>query len=221
VESFVVIVAGGSGSRMGSEIPKQFLELEGKPILMHTLERLYSFTPNSTFVLVLPKIQFEYWHTLCEKHQFKFNYNLVEGGDNRFQSVKNGLSKISANSLVAIHDGVRPFINKNVFENCMQEAKNNGAAIPTLPITDSIRELSNNSSKIRDRNLFVSVQTPQCFQSNIILESYQQEFKQSFTDDASVVENNGHEVSLIKGNKENIKITTPEDLKVALGFINC
>jgi 2-C-methyl-D-erythritol 4-phosphate cytidylyltransferase len=220
VESFVVIVAGGSGSRMGSEMPKQFLELEGKPILMHTLERLYSFTPNSTFVLVLPKIQFEYWHTLCEKHQFKFNYNLVEGGDNRFQSVKNGLSKISANSLVAIHDGVRPFINKNVFENCMQEAKNNGAAIPTLPITDSIRELSNNSSKTRDRNLFVSVQTPQCFQSNIILESYQQEFKQSFTDDASVVENNGHEVSLIKGNKENIKITTPEDLKVALGFID-
>lgn len=220
MKSFVVIVAGGSGSRMGSDIPKQFLELNNKPILMHTLERLYSFNPSSSFVLVLPSSQFEYWQTLCTKHQFKMNYQLVEGGDSRFQSVKNGLSKVSANSLVAIHDGVRPFVNKDVFENCMNKAKVSGAAIPTLAMTDSIREISKNGSQIRDRNLFVSVQTPQCFLSDIILESYQQKFDSSFTDDASVAEHNGVEISLVKGNKENIKITTPEDLEIALTFIN-
>ncbi|MDA8956225.1 2-C-methyl-D-erythritol 4-phosphate cytidylyltransferase [Flavobacteriales bacterium] len=220
MDSFVVIVAGGSGSRMGSDIPKQFLELDSKPILMHTLERLYSITPNSNFILVLPKNQFGYWNTLCENHRFKLKHVLVEGGHSRFQSVKNGLCKISANSMVAIHDGVRPFIAKNIFENCMQEAKISGAAIPILAISDSIREISKNGSQIRDRNLFVSVQTPQCFQSDIILESYQQDFDSSFTDDASVVESKGHEISLVKGNKENIKITTPEDLNIALTFIN-
>lgn len=220
MDSFVIIVAGGSGSRMGSDIPKQFLELDNKPILMHTLERVYSITPNSTFILVLPKSQFEYWNTLCENHHFKLNHILVEGGDSRFQSVKNGLSKINANSMVAIHDGVRPFIAKNVFESCMQKAKISGAAIPTLAISDSIREINKNGSQIRDRNLFVSVQTPQCFQSDIILESYQQNFDSSFTDDASVVESKGHEIYLVKGNKENIKITTPEDLNIALTFIN-
>ena len=220
MKSFVVIVAGGSGSRMGADMPKQFLELNNKPILMHTLERLYSISPNSSFVLVLPASQFEYWQILCTKHKFKMNYQLVEGGDSRFQSVKNGLSKVKANSLVAIHDGVRPFVSKDVFENCMNKAKINGAAIPTLPITDSIREISKNGSQIRDRNLFVSVQTPQCFQSGIILESYKQKFNTSFTDDASVAEQKGFEISLVKGNKENIKITTPEDLEIAFTFIN-
>lgn len=220
MDSFVVIVAGGSGSRMGSDIPKQFLELDNKPILMHTLERLYSITPNSTFILVLPKSQFEYWNTLCENYQFKLNYNLVEGGDSRFQSVKNGLSMVNPNSIVAIHDGVRPFINKRVFESCMENARINGSAIPALAISDSIREISKDGSQIRDRNLFVRVQTPQCFQSDIILESYRQNFDSSFTDDASVVENNGHKITLVEGNKENIKITTPEDLNIALTFIN-
>ena len=220
METFVVIVAGGSGSRMRTNIPKQFLELNGKPILIHTIERLYSISPNSNFILVLPKNQFQYWQDICAKFKFDLDYKLVEGGDSRFQSVKNGLSEIDRKSIVAIHDGVRPFVDKNVLENCIKKAKDFGAAIPTLPITDSIRELKENGSQIRNRNQFVRVQTPQCFQSDIIIESYHQDFDPSFTDDASVVEKNGHKISLVKGNKENIKITTPEDLNIALTFIN-
>lgn len=220
MDSFVVIVAGGSGSRMGANIPKQFLELDGKPILMHTLERIYKISPDSIFILVLPKDQFERWQNLCNAHKFNLNYKLIEGGNSRFQSVKNGLSLVNKNSIVAIHDGVRPFVSKNVFESCMNEAKLKGGAIPTLPITDSIRELNQNGSQIRNRNNFVSVQTPQCFQSDLIINSYQQNFDNSFTDDASVVEKFGHTISLVSGNKENIKITTPEDLDIALTFIN-
>ena len=212
---YIIIVAGGSGSRMGSIIPKQFLKLLGLPILMHTLKKFQQTVAGGEIILVLPEKEQSTWQSLCEKHQFDIPHQIVNGGETRFHSVQNALQKLNKKSIVAIHDGVRPLVSETVINNCIQSAEKFGAAIPALPMQDSLRKISENGSQIAERNQFVLVQTPQCFQSEVILKAYQQEYHKSFTDDASVVEQLGHNIYLVEGNKENIKITTPEDLKMA------
>ena len=212
---YIIIVAGGSGSRMGSIIPKQFLKLLGLPILMHTLKKFQQTVVGGEIILVLPEKEQSTWQSLCEKHQFDIPHQIVNGGETRFHSVQNALQKLNKKSIVAIHDGVRPLVSETVINNCIQSAEKFGAAIPALPMQDSLRKISENGSQIAERNQFVLVQTPQCFQSEVILKAYQQAYHKSFTDDASVVEQLGHNIYLVEGNKENIKITTPEDLKMA------
>ena len=212
---YIIIVAGGSGSRMGSIIPKQFLKLLGLPILMHTLKKFQQTVVGGEIILVLPEKEQSTWQSLCEKHQFDIPHQIVNGGETRFHSVQNALQKLNKKSIVVIHDGVRPLVSETVINNCIQSAEKFGAAIPALPMQDSLRKISENGSQIAERNQFVLVQTPQCFQSEVILKAYQQEYHKSFTDDASVVEQLGHNIYLVEGNKENIKITTPEDLKMA------
>ena len=215
MKKYIIIVAGGSGSRMGSATPKQFLELLGLPILVHTLKKFQQSIADGEIILALPEKEQSTWQSLCETHQFDVPHQIVNGGESRFHSVQNALQKVKEKSIVAIHDGVRPLVSETVIKNCMQSAEKFGAAIPTLPMQDSIRKISDNGSQIADRNQFVLVQTPQCFQSDIILKAYQQDYQNSFTDDASVVEQLGYTIYLVEGNKENIKITTPEDLKMA------
>ena len=215
MKKYIIIVAGGSGSRMGLVTPKQFLELLGLPILMHTLKKFQQSIDDGEIILALPEKEQNTWQALCEKHHFDVPHQIVNGGDSRFHSVQNALQKVNEKSIVAIHDGVRPLVSETVINNCIQSAEKIGAAVPTLHIHDSIRKISDNGSEIADRSQFVLVQTPQCFQSDIILKAYQQTYQNSFTDDASVVEQLGHNIYLVEGNKENIKITTPEDLKMA------
>lgn len=215
MKKYIIIVAGGSGSRMGSATPKQFLELQGLPILMHTLNNFHQAVPEGELILALPEKEQHSWQSLCEKHQFDVPHQVVNGGKSRFHSVQNALQKVTQKSIVAIHDGVRPLVSENVVTECLQAAKRHGAAIPTLPMQDSLRKISDNGSEIADRSQYVLVQTPQCFLSEIILKAYEQEFQNSFTDDASVVEQMGFSIHLVEGDKKNIKITTPADLKLA------
>ena len=177
MKKYIIIVAGGSGSRMGSDTPKQFLELHGLPILMHTLKKFQQSIDDGEIILALPEKEQNTWQALCEKHHFDVPHQIVNGGDSRFHSVQNALQKINEKSIVAIHDGVRPLVSKTVINNCIESAEKIGAAIPTLPIHDSIRKISDNGSQIADRSQFVSIQTPQCFQSDIILKAYQQNIK--------------------------------------------
>ena len=200
---------------MGSDTPKQFLELHGLPILMHTVTKFQQSVAKGKIILALPKKEQNTWQSLCEKYHFDVPHQIVNGGESRFHSVQNALKKISKNSIVAIHDGVRPLVSETVIKNCIESAEKFGAVIPTLPMQDSIRKISDNVNKMVDRSQFVYIQTPQCFQSEVILKAYQQEYQDCFTDDASVVEQLGHKIYLLEGNKENIKITTPEDLKIA------
>ncbi len=215
MKEYIIIVAGGSGNRMGSSIPKQFLELNSKPILIHTLERLSRFIPNAEFIVALPESQFEYWKELCEKHYLTINHHLSKGGETRFESVKNALAFVKEEGVVAIHDGVRPLISQEVLRKCMATAKAEGSAIPTLDVIESVRQLKDDTSIVVNRSNYKIVQTPQCFKSDTILKAYELNYNESFTDDASVVEAIGEKIILIDGNKENIKITTPEDLKIA------
>ncbi len=200
---------------MGCSMPKQFLEINNKPILLHTIQKMHQSLEDSEIILVLPKAEFKNWENICQKHKFNTSHKLVEGGNTRFESVKNGLKKIKESSVIAIHDGVRPLVNKNVVKQCMLIAKDKGSAVPVIKVDDSLRKKTLNGSISVNRNEFLIVQTPQCFKSEIILKAYQQDFNNKFTDDASVVEDLGLEIQLVKGNKENIKITTPEDLKKA------
>ena len=211
----VIIVAGGIGNRMKSEIPKQFLLLGNRPILCHTIRRFYEFDAGISIILVLPENQFEYWAELCVEHDFQIEHQLVKGGDTRFDSVKNGLACISDDELVAIHDGVRPLVSQSVISECFQKAAEYGSAIPVISINESLRSVSNDGSKIINREEILIVQTPQVFKSAELKKAYLQEFNESFTDDASVYESDGENVALVDGNRENIKITQPLDLKIA------
>lgn len=215
MKKYVIIVAGGKGLRMGSEIPKQFIEICGKPVLMRTIEAFYSYDKSLNIILVLPSYQYEYWCDLCNKHKFNIPYVIVNGGDTRFQSVKNGLAVVDSNSLVAVHDGVRPFVSADVISECYKSALVKLAVVPVVDIVDSIRIVDNNGNKSLSRDKVKIIQTPQVFYGEILKKAYSQEYNSSFTDDASVVESIGEKIVLVKGNKENIKITTPFDLKLA------
>ncbi|NLI72583.1 MAG: 2-C-methyl-D-erythritol 4-phosphate cytidylyltransferase [Bacteroidales bacterium] len=211
-----IIVAGGKGKRMNTEIPKQFLELNGKPILIHTLEKFHQFSNEIELILVLPSTQIDLWRKLCKKHQFFIKHKIVKGGSSRFHSVKNGLSAVkNSNGLIAIHDGVRPLVDIETIKRSFDGANEFGASIPVIDVVDSIRKVSGNENEAVDRNVIKLVQTPQVFRSKIILKSYEQPYRKHFTDDASVVESAGYSVKLVEGNRENIKITHMQDLQLA------
>ena len=210
-----IIVAGGKGERMQSEIPKQFIEIQGKPILMHTLEAFYKYDVHLQILLVLPASQIEFWNQLCKKHAFSIEHKIVEGGKSRFNSVKNGLDCVEASSIIAVHDGVRPLVNNETIARCFTAAEAYGAAIPVVDLVDSIRQITGEESRSVDRTAYKLVQTPQVFTYDILKKAYEQEFSMLFTDDASVVEAAGIKVCLVEGNRENIKITTEIDLKMA------
>jgi len=215
-----LIVAGGKGERMNSEIPKQFLEIQGKPILMHTLDVFHRFDQAMQLILVLPEVQFDYWKELCSKHQFNVQHQVVAGGKTRFESVQNGLSVIPSEALVAIHDGVRPLVSFETIERCFNAAQMYGAAIPVFEMVESVRQITENGSKSVDRNAYKLVQTPQIFDAGLLKKAYEQPFSALFTDDASVVEAFGQKVELVEGNRENIKITTSFDLQIAETLLN-
>ncbi|MCU4174760.1 2-C-methyl-D-erythritol 4-phosphate cytidylyltransferase [Carboxylicivirga sp. N1Y90] len=216
---YAIIVAGGSGTRMGGEIPKQFLEVKGLPILMHTLNAFFNFDSTIRLVLVLPANQMEHWRKLCEQHNFTIKHHLTTGGENRFNSVKNGLALVDTPALIGIHDGVRPLVSEDTLKRCYDEANNKGNAIPVLDAFESVRLTQDKTSKAIDRNTVKLVQTPQVFQSDILLKAYEQDFDPLFTDDASVVESMGESIHLVEGNRENIKITTPSDLVLAEAYM--
>lgn len=200
---------------MGSELPKQFLCIGGKPILMHTLEAFRRFDEAMQLILVLPRDHQPLWHTLCEKHAFSLPYLLADGGETRFHSVKNGLALITGEGVVAIHDGVRPFVSSEVLHRCFTTAATHHAVLPVIPIVDTVRELTVEGSRTVDRNAYKLIQTPQVFDVTLLKTAYEQPFTPFFTDDASVVEALGRTITLVEGNRENIKITTPFDLKIA------
>ena len=219
MERYAVIVAGGKGLRMGSERPKQFLCIGGKPILMHTLEAFYRYDATIHLVLVLPHSHQPLWAELCEEHHFTLPYKLVDGGETRFHSVKNGLSAIPNQGVVAIHDGVRPFLHSNMLDRCFQAVEIQRAVIPVINVVDTVRQLTPDGSQTVDRNAYKLVQTPQLFKTSLLKQAYEQPYTTAFTDDASVVEAMGEKVALVAGSRENIKITTPFDMKVAEALI--
>ena len=203
--------------RMGTSLPKQYLLLAGKPVLMHTLEKFFSADPSLHLILVLPKDDFDYWRSLCSLHHFELPHNLVSGGESRFQSVKNGLMALPfQEGLVAIHDGVRPFVSQKVILNSFELAAEKGSAIPVVTLKDSLRKVeSAGASSFQDRTHYRLVQTPQTFQLKPLLQAFEVEELAIFTDDATVYEHQGWKISLMEGNPENIKLTTPEDLAFA------
>ncbi|MDR1224651.1 MAG: 2-C-methyl-D-erythritol 4-phosphate cytidylyltransferase [Tannerella sp.] len=211
----VIIVAGGKGLRMGGELPKQFIPLQGRPVLMHTLDVFYSWDPGTDVVLVIPEEQDTYWKMLCKELHCTVPHRIVYGGGARFHSVRNGLNETEEGGLIAVHDGVRPFVAQDVISSCFTVAEAFGAALPVIPVIESIREISEDGSRPFDRNRLCIVQTPQVFRADLLREAYRQPYDERFTDDASVVEAAGHVIRLVDGNRENIKITTPVDLQYA------
>lgn len=212
----VIIVAGGKGTRMGSEVPKQFLSIKGKPILLHTIEAFKNYDSSINVVLVLPKEQHFYWHEIEKTFILPKDFcSIADGGSSRFESVKNGLSLIKEAGLIAVHDGVRPLVDKATIDRCFTLAGEKGTAVPVINLTDSIRRLKGEESEAEVRSDFRLVQTPQVFQSDILRKAYNQHFDDKFTDDASVVESIGQKIYLCEGDINNIKITTPRDLKIA------
>jgi len=220
LKRFALIVAGGTGTRMGSALPKQFLLLAGKPVLMHTMQRFFDNDHSVEIVLVLPKNQIDYWKELCRQYSFTVNHKIVEGGSSRFYSVKNGLELVDEDSLVAVHDGVRPFVNHQLINSCFDQAAKNGNAIPAMPVHESLRKLNERNNERIDRTNYVLIQTPQCFQSSLLKNAYAKAISDNFTDDASVLEESGIKIHLVDGLKENIKITTKIDMYLAEGLIN-
>jgi len=214
---YIIIVAGGKGLRMGSDIPKQFLPIGGKPVLMRTLERFREYSPTLQIILVLPKAQQDYWHQLCKDYNFEVEYVLADGGETRFHSVQNGLTKIpdDAEGVVGVHDGVRPFPSIDVIRNCYETARTAKAVIPVIPVVETVRHLQGNTSETVPRSDYRLVQTPQTFDIQLLKAANKQPYNDGFTDDASVVEAFGFNITLVDGNRENIKITTPYDMKIA------
>jgi len=219
-KEYALIVAGGKGTRIRSKLPKQFLELNGLPILMHTIHAFFRYSENVSVVLVLPEDDFETWAALCKKHGFTKKLTLQKGGDTRFQSVKNGLEKIEEDGLVAIHDGVRPLVSEDIIGASFRLAAVHQSAVAAVRLKESIRMTDQDNTKAMDRSRFRLIQTPQTFQVSLIKKAYQIKDDPSLTDDASVAERAGHVISLFEGSYENIKITTQEDLVVAEALLS-
>jgi len=216
-QDYVIIVAGGKGLRMGSDIPKQFLPIGGKPVLMRTLERFREYSKDLKIILVLPEAQQDYWQELCKKYNFEVEYQLANGGQTRFHSVQNGLALVSddAEGVVGVHDGVRPFPAVEVIRKCYEAARTAKAVIPVIPVVETVRHLEGEGSVTVPRGDYRLVQTPQTFDIQLLKAANRQPYNDGFTDDASVVESYGHAITLVEGNRENIKITTPYDIVVA------
>ena len=217
---YIIIVAGGKGLRMGSDIPKQFLPIGGKPVLMRTLERFRAYSSALQIILVLPEAQQDYWRQLCEDYHFDVEHQIANGGQTRFHSVQNGLALVpdDAEDVVGVHDGVRPFPSIEVIRNCYETARTAKAVIPVIPVVETVRQLMSDgqvSSRTVPRDDYRLVQTPQTFDIQLLKAANRQPYNDGFTDDASVVESYGYAITLVEGNRENIKITTPYDLKIA------
>jgi 2-C-methyl-D-erythritol 4-phosphate cytidylyltransferase len=216
---YAVIVAGGHGKRMGSELPKQYLELAGKPVLMRTLERFKAFDESIELITVLPENQLRFWAELQKKYSFNIPHTIVKGGKARFYSVRNGLNFVDVPGLVAIHDGVRPFVSIDTIKRCFQVAEKFGNAVPVISPIDSMRIITETGSTPVNRMNVKIIQTPQVFNAEIIKKAYSQDYLPEFTDDATVLERTGARINLIDGNRENIKITTPEDLVISSALL--
>ena len=216
---YAIIVAGGSGMRMQSTTPKQFIELGGSPILMRTIKAFHQYSKDIDIILVIPDEQFALWHKLVEKHLFNISCRLVKGGKTRFESVRNGLQVIENEGLVAIHDGVRPFITAQIIDQCYKSAEENGSGVAVVIPKDSIREVTESGNNSVNRSHYRLIQTPQTFKLSIIKQAYSSTEDGGFTDDAAVAEHAGFKISLVKGDYRNLKITTPEDLKIAQALL--
>lgn len=212
---FVIITAGGSGLRMGAELPKQFLDLNGEPILRRTVDLFLSLPFDVQIIIALNRIHSQWWMNYCHKKNFFFPHYETPGGITRFHSVKTALKYVTPGSIAAVHDGVRPLVTKKQIIKLFELAEQHPAVIPAIGMTDSVRVKDGSSYKIADRTQYIAIQTPQVFQSDVLLKSYETDYRESFTDDASVVEAEGYPLLFCSGEKYNIKITTPEDLSVA------
>ena len=215
---YIIIVAGGKGLRMGGDIPKQFLPIHGKPVLMRTMERFREYSEALRIILVLPKAQQEYWDTLCKEYAFDMDYQIADGGETRFHSVQNGSSLIpdDEQGVVGVHDGVRPFVSTEVIKRCYDTARTEKAVIPVTPVVETLRHINDNGSGSNVlRSEYRLVQTPQTFDIQLLKRANRQPYSEAFTDDASVVEGIGQQVVMVEGNRENIKLTTPFDITIA------
>jgi 2-C-methyl-D-erythritol 4-phosphate cytidylyltransferase len=210
----IIITAGGIGKRMGGDLPKQFLELNNLPMLMHTIRVFHDFDSSAQLILTLPTEWQEYWSNLCDKHHFNLPHQVVDGGKERYHSIQNALYYCEG-EYVAIHDGVRPLVDQRTLKNCWKGVLEFGAVIPVLDLKESLRKVEENESKAVNRSEFRIVQTPQCFKKDLLLLAYQKAFHNGITDDASLVEEAGYVIHLVEGNEQNIKITTPTDLRFA------
>ena len=217
---YAIIVGGGSGSRMQSDVPKQFMLLNGKPILMHTIESFYYSDFKPEIILVLNVDFITYWEQLCEKYNFLIPHTLIKGGLQRFHSVKNGIKAIKEDSVIAIHDAVRPLASNELICRSFKEAEQLGNAIVAIKSKDSVRQQKGNSSLSLNRDEIYLIQTPQTFQFELLNTAYKQEYSNEFTDDASVVERTGITLNLIEGESKNLKITFPEDLSLAEFYLS-
>jgi len=220
VKNHVIIVAGGSGTRMGTATPKQFLLINGLPVLMHTIRKFARALDAVNIILVLPAAHHKTWEHLCKEFAFKLPVKVIAGGETRFHSVKNGLSLLVGHSgIVGVHDGVRPLVSEKTIQACFRSAEKEGSAIPAISLNESVRELKDSSSVAIDRSKLRIVQTPQCFHLETIQKAFELPYHDSFTDCASVVEAAGFSVHLIEGNSENIKITGPSDMLIASALL--
>jgi len=218
MDNYLILVAGGKGLRMGGEVPKQFMPIGGKPILMHTIEAFRKSIDGIQIVLVLPASQHDYWQRLCKEYNFHSPELIAEGGETRFHSVRNGLALLpdNAEAVVGVHDGVRPFVSAETIWRCFAAAAEGKAVVPVVPVVETVRQiLPDGKSMTRPRDEYRLVQTPQTFPLALLKEAYRQPYTDAFTDDASVVEAMGKEIIMIEGNRENIKITTPADIRLA------
>lgn len=219
IKKYVIIVAGGNGTRMNSVVPKQFIKLDGKPVLMHTINKFSECGLELEVIVALPSSQLYYWKQLCLEYKFNTPIKISEGGETRYESVKNALQLIVEPGLIAVHDAVRPLVSTKTILAVYHTAEMYGNAVPAIPLNDSIRKIESGKSMSVDRSRYCVIQTPQCFSSNILKKAYQKEYKPTFTDDASVAEAFVEQIHLIDGTIENIKITTPQDLILAEAIV--
>ena len=220
MKRYAVIVAGGQGVRMGADRPKQFLEIGGKPILRHTLERFLAFDPEIEVIVVLPEAQKAWWRDYCRQNGFLQRYSMVSGGITRFHSVQNALKYVGEDGVVAVHDGVRPLVRRALLERTFEAAQQWQAVVPAVPVVESMRKMEGETDSVPvKRDGMLLVQTPQIFDAGVLKNAYRQAFSTAFTDDASVVEASGVPVHIVPGDRINLKITTPEDLQVAAGLL--
>ena len=209
-----IIVAGGSGKRLGGPVPKQFQTVKGRPLLMWTIDTFHHFDPDMALIVVLPREHFDIWKALCMGHRFFIPHEVVAGGEQRWHSVKAGLEKVEGDGLVAVHDGVRPLVSVELIARCFDAADTSAAAIPVVPVVPSIRETTAEGSRALDRSKLLAVQTPQCFHADLLRKAFGQPYDPAFTDEATLVERLGVRVALVEGEENNIKVTTPMDLRL-------
>lgn len=210
-----IIVAGGSGTRLGGPVPKQFQTVKGRPLLMWTIEAFHRYDPAMRLIVVLPQEHFDIWRALCVGHRFFIDHAVVAGGEQRWHSVRAGLAKVEGDGLVAVHDGVRPLVSAALIGRCFEAADRHAAAIPVVPVVPSIREATADGSRALDRSRLLAVQTPQCFHADLLRKAFEQPYDPAFTDEATLVERLGVQVHLVEGEDPNIKVTTATDMRLA------